>query len=214
MLSIHYFTFNPFAENTYVIYNEEGEAIIVDPGMMQVHEQFKLQQFIQDKNLTVTKIINTHAHIDHVMGVKFIKDWYKVKFYLHKDEMPVLHQAVYSAEMFGLKFNEIPEVDGYIDEQTEIVLGKDRMQVLFTPGHSPGSISFYAPEFKWIIAGDVLFNGSIGRTDLPGGSITVLEKSIQEKLYTLPDDVVVYPGHGEPTTIGREKTSNPFVRVS
>lgn len=213
MLYLHHFTFNPFAENTYIVYNDQNEALIVDPGMMQSQEQSVFQEFIGDKNLTIEKIVNTHAHIDHILGVQFVQDLYQVPFLLHQKDLPVLQSAMSSAQMFGLPLAGVPQVDEYLEEGKDIKLGNDTLQVIFTPGHSPGSVSLYAEAERWIIAGDVLFEGSIGRTDLPGGDFKVLEQSIQEQLYSLPDDITVYPGHGNPTTIGYEKSINAFVRA-
>lgn len=213
MLYLHHFTFNPFAENTYIIYNDQNEAIVVDPGMMQSHEQSAFQEFVGEKNLKITKIVNTHAHIDHILGVQFVKDQYQVPLFLHQKDLPVLQSALSSAQMFGLPLEVVPEVEEFIEDGQEIFLGKDKLEVLFTPGHSPGSISLYAAAERWIVAGDVLFEGSIGRTDLPGGDYNTLQQSIQQQLYTLPDDITVYAGHGNPTTIGQEKKSNAFVRA-
>lgn len=213
MLQIRTFTFNPFAENTYLVYDPEGNAFVVDPGMSNPIEEKNFKDFISEQNLTVKKIINTHAHIDHILGINFVKSTYHVPFYLHQDDDAVLHHAMNSAMMFGVPLATVPQKDGGIDVARSIHLGAEELHVLFTPGHSPGSVSFYYPKGNWIIAGDVLFERSIGRTDLPGGNFEILKESIQRQLYTLPDDTIVYPGHGPATTIGMEKNENPFVRA-
>jgi glyoxylase-like metal-dependent hydrolase (beta-lactamase superfamily II) len=180
--------------------------------MYQQPEIDYLVKFMTDKGLTPQAIINTHAHIDHIFGVQAMKDKYNVPFYIHQKDLPVLQNAMMSANMFGLDFKAAPQADGYIDENKPLQLGTDNVEVRFAPGHSPGSVVFYYAGGNWLIGGDVLFNGSIGRTDLPGGNHDTLINSIKTQLYTLPDNTTVYSGHGAATTIGNEKKSNPFVR--
>lgn len=211
MLYIQSFTFNPFQENTYIIYNDKNECWFVDPGMYNSNEVSVIESFITEKKLTPKAIINTHTHIDHIFGVTYLIDKYNIPFFIHKLDAPVLQAAPGSAVMFGLSFSQLPEVSLYIDEAKPLMLGDDSINVLLTPGHSPGSISFLYKPNKWLISGDVLFAGSIGRTDLPGGSYEVLMNSIQEHLLTLPDDITVYSGHGPSTTIGIERNTNPFL---
>lgn len=212
MLYLEAFSFNPFQENTYLIYNEDKECWIVDPGMYEDAEINSLLRFIETHGLHPKAIINTHGHIDHIFGVQALKDKFKIPFYIHKKELPVLQGAVMSAQMFGFDFKTPPKEDYYIEENVLFPLSKDELEIRFTPGHSPGSVIFYYAPGNWMIGGDVLFNGSIGRTDLPGGNHDTLINSITKEVYTLPDNTVVYSGHGPSTTVGREKQHNPFVR--
>lgn len=212
MLQVVSFTFNPFQENTYLLINEKKECWIIDPGMYGADEERVMFDYITDHNLVPQRIINTHAHIDHVMGIDALKQKYKIEFGMHTLEQPVLANAKGSAMLFGFSFGAVPVPDFFIKEGEELSLGNDILEVRLAPGHSPGSIVFYYPAGKWVIGGDVLFQGSVGRSDLPGGNHEVLMNSIREQLYTLPDDTTVYSGHGPATTIGREKISNPFVR--
>ncbi len=212
MLQIHCFTFNPFQENTYLIINEEKQVWIVDPGMYDTRETNEFNDFISTNGLLPQAIINTHAHIDHILGIQHVKNTFKIPFLMHEKELPVLQGASNSAKMFGFNFTNVPKADGFITETEPLKLGKDEIEVRFTPGHSPGSVVFYSKEDKWVIGGDVLFNQSIGRTDLPGGNHATLLASIREQIFTLPDDTEVHPGHGPSTTIGFEKKHNPFLR--
>jgi len=211
MLYITPFTFNPFQENTYLIINDKNECWIVDPGMFDSSETKELTDHITNKGLTPKGIINTHAHIDHVLGVQALVDKYDIPFGIHEKEEIVLQNAPMSAAMFGLPLAKAPRQSHYIAAGTPLQLGEDTLQVMFTPGHSPGSISFYYPEGKWVLSGDVLFNGSIGRTDLPGGNFDMLISSIRTQLFPLPDETTVFSGHGPATTIGQEKMYNPFL---
>jgi glyoxylase-like metal-dependent hydrolase (beta-lactamase superfamily II) len=212
MLKVQSFTFNPFQENTYIISNALNHCWIVDPGMFDTAETNALTNYINSNQLIPKAIINTHAHIDHILGVQALVDAYKIPFSLHRSDTPVLNSALASAAMFGLPLAAVPQPDTYIDETKPLILGGDKLQVLFTPGHSPGSITFYYPEGRWAIAGDVLFSGSIGRTDLPGGDFNTLINSIRTQLFTLPADTTIFPGHGPSTTIDAEKKYNPFLR--
>lgn len=211
MLYIHSFTFNPFQENTYIIYNDKKECWIVDPGMYEPSEIADFNKYIIDNELVPKAIINTHTHIDHIFGVQELVKKYQIPFLIHKEDQPVLNGAAGSAMLFGFQFTDTPSVDGYIDESEPYKLGDDELQVLFTPGHSPGSISFYYAKGNWVLGGDVLFSGSIGRTDLPGGNFDTLINSIKTQLFSLPDHTTVYSGHGPETSIGQEKASNPFL---
>lgn len=212
MTTITYFTFNPFSENTYIISNEQSECWIIDPGCYTDSEQKKLTQYISDNNLTPTKLLNTHCHLDHIFGNAFIAEQYQLKPQWHENETIVAQNAKVSAMMFGVKVPEYIEPGAFLVPGETLQLGDASFKMLFTPGHSPGSISFYNEKEKYVIAGDVLFKESIGRTDLPGGNYNTLIKSIQKELLTLPDDVVVYNGHGPSTTIGHERKYNPFLR--
>lgn len=212
MLNVHFFTFNAFQENTYVISNHKNDCWIVDPGMYEEREIEEFISFLDQKQLTPRAIINTHAHLDHIFGVQALKNKYNIPFHIHALEQPVLDRGQETAAMFGFDFGNVPVAEGYTPHNKSLLLGEDEVMVLLTPGHSPGSISFYHAAGNWVIAGDVLFNGSIGRTDLPGGDYDTLINSIKTQLYTLPDNTTVLSGHGEPTTIGEEKKHNPFVK--
>ncbi len=212
MLYIESFTFNPFQENTYIIYNDEKQCWIVDPGMNSQEECRVLDNFITEKQLSPQSIINTHTHIDHILGVAYLTDKYKIEFGMHELDKPVLDASLGSAMLFGIELKSIPEPKFYIKEGAKLLLGKDEVEVALAPGHSPGSITFYYPEGNWVISGDVLFAGSIGRTDLPGGDYNTLINSIKTQLYILPDSTTVYSGHGPSTNIGVEKVTNPFVK--
>jgi hydroxyacylglutathione hydrolase len=210
MIHIQSFTFNPFSENTYVVYDETGSGVIIDPGCYEPNEKAALTKFIETENIQIKCLLNTHCHIDHVLGNYFVKEKYKVPFLIHAKEEPVLKAVKAYAPSYG--FAQYHEVlpDEYLEEGKSVSFGKIIFQILFLPGHAPGHVGFYHKESKSLISGDVLFDGSIGRTDLPGGDMNTLIDSIHKKVFTLPDDVVVYAGHGEPTTVGKEKISNPF----
>ena len=210
MLQISSFTFNPFQENTYIIHNEENECWIVDPGMYDQSEKNFLADYIKRKNWTPRFIINTHCHLDHIFGAKYLIDEFNIGFKINKLELEILNNAKNSAALFGLNFNDIPTPTELIDQNSELNLGNNRINVFHTPGHSPGSISFYSKDSNWVLSGDTLFQNSIGRTDLPGGHHETLLKSIKEKLFSLPEETIVYSGHGPKTTIGHEKNNNPF----
>jgi glyoxylase-like metal-dependent hydrolase (beta-lactamase superfamily II) len=214
MLTVQAFTFNPVQENTYILYNEKRECCIIDPGTYFPAEEAALTDFITQNGLTPTLLLNTHCHFDHIFGNQLVHQAYGLTLHLHRLEKPVLDMGPLSTQKWGIPWNSWYGGElNYIEEGMTIRFGADDLHVLFTPGHSPGSVCFYNKENKFVIAGDVLFNGSVGRTDLPGGDFTILEESIRTKLFTLPEDVVVYPGHGESTTIGDERKSNPFVKM-
>jgi glyoxylase-like metal-dependent hydrolase (beta-lactamase superfamily II) len=212
MLQVTAFTFNPFQENTYVLINEKKECWIIDPGMHGVDEERVMFDFIEQNELKPQQIINTHAHIDHILGIESLKYKYNIPFGMHNLEQPVLANAKGSAMLFGFNFGAIPVPDFFILENERMKLGDDELEVRLAPGHSPGSVVFYNAAGKWLIGGDVLFNGSVGRSDLPGGNHEVLMKSIREQVYTLPDETTVYSGHGPKTNVGQEKKTNPFIR--
>ena len=206
------FTFNPFQENTYILYDDSKECIIIDPGCYHEEEKTELIAFIEKEGLQPVRLINTHCHIDHVFGNLFISKKYHLPLEIHEGELPVLNTVPQVAMMYGIPFSDpIPEVEKFIKEGDLITFGNTSLMSIFTPGHSPASLSFYCKASKFIIAGDVLFHGSIGRTDLPGGNYNTLISSIKDNLFPLGDDIEVYPGHGPKTTIGYEKSSNPFL---
>lgn len=213
MLTIQTFTFNPVQENTYILYNEKKDCCIIDPGCYFPAENKKLQSFVNDFSLRPVLLLNTHCHLDHVFGNRFVFDTWGLVPHIHEKEKVMLERAPQSGEMWGLPFENFEGEPVYIKEGSVISLGDDELEIRFTPGHSPGSVSFYNENGKFIIGGDVLFNGSVGRTDLPGGSTEVLLNSIQTQFFTLPDDTKVYSGHGPVTTIGFEKMNNPYVKM-
>lgn len=213
MLSIRCFEFNPILENTYVIFNEAGQCCIIDPGCYFEEERQELKKFVEENNLVPIYLINTHCHLDHVFGNKFVSETWNLPLHLHEIEKMVLSFAPQSAQMYGLPFENYLGTLKFLKEGDIINIGDNELKVLFTPGHSPGSVSLYCEKGGFLISGDVLFSGSIGRTDLPGGSFEQLEASIREQLYTLPNATKVYPGHGGGTSIGFEKKNNPFVRA-
>ncbi|GAB1445892.1 MBL fold metallo-hydrolase [Flammeovirgaceae bacterium] len=214
MITVKSFVFNPFSENTYVVYDDTREAIVIDPGCYEPQEKKELDEFIKSNHLTVALLVNTHCHIDHVLGNDFVKETYNVPFLIHKKEESLLRAVKTYAPNYGFSAYKEALPDKFIDEKDEVTWGKSQLKVIFLPGHSSGHIGLYNLEQKILISGDVLFDGSIGRTDLPGGDMDTLIDSIQQKLFILPDDVIVYSGHGDPTTIGKEKISNPFCALS
>lgn len=211
MLTVTSFVFSPVQENTYVVHNEAGDCIIVDPGCYFGNERNELKEFIQNSQLAPKYLLNTHCHLDHVFGNKFIHDTYGLTLHLHEKEKPLLDYAPTSGLSWGLPFDNYRGDLIFLREEEVIRLGDDELQVLFTPGHSPGHVSFWCQAQHFVLSGDVLFRQSIGRTDLPGGSFDTLIQSIREKLFVLPDETVVYPGHGPETTVGAEKEDNPFL---
>ena len=214
MLKIKSFEFSPIQENTYILYNEFNECIIIDPGCYFDEEKEALAEFIDENALTPKWLINTHCHLDHVFGNKFVAEKYSLKLHLHEKEVQVLQFAPTSALMYNMPFDNYNGEFVFLKEGDTLKLGDDELKILLTPGHSPASLSFYSAKDKFVISGDVLFQQSIGRTDLPGGNFEVLMKSIKTQLFPLPDDTVVYSGHGAPTTIGHEKKYNPYCKVA
>lgn len=212
-MQIKSFTFNPFSENTYVLFDETTkDCAIFDPGCSNFEEEEQLIHFISSNGLNPIHLLNTHCHIDHILGNRFISEKYNLPLQANSLDIYNIKSADQMAEMWGMKppLSPLPEVD--LKEGMVIRIGNTSLNILFTPGHCLGHIVFYAEEEKFIIGGDVLFRESIGRTDLPGGDFETLVKSITEKIYTLPNDVTVYSGHGIPTTIGHEKRYNPFIK--
>ncbi len=212
MLNVVFFTFNAFEENTYLISNDKQQCWIVDPGMYYPEELDIIKNYITEKGLTPKGIINTHGHLDHIFGVQALQDTYGIDFGIHELEQPVLDRGADTAAMFGFEKLDVPKVSYYIKENTPLQLGDDKVDVLLVPGHSPGSIAFYYEAGKWVISGDALFAGGIGRTDLPGGDHATLLNSIRTQLFSLPADTQVLSGHGSPTFIGQEKKYNQFLK--
>ena len=206
------FTFGPFSENTYVMVDRASkECIIVDPGMYDSDERNYFKQSLDSRGLTPALLINTHAHIDHVMGNSFVHDEYGLVPQIHKLGELVMERAESTAQVYGLNYDLSPKGETTLEEGKDVTFNGHTLEVFFTPGHSPDHIVLYNRKEDYIIGGDVLFKGSVGRVDLPGSVPADLEKSIRTKLYVLPEKTEVHPGHGPETTIGEEKTSNPFV---
>lgn len=212
MLKLQKFTFNPFQENTFILWDETTlEAAIIDPGCISDVEENTLSNFISTEKLDVKHLINTHCHIDHVLGNASVKEKYGCKFYAPELDVPLLEKVIEQGKMFGMEVIQSPNPDEFITEDLILKLGELKMQFIFTPGHTPGEYCIYFESEKICISGDVLFKEGIGRTDLWGGDYQTLLTSINEKLFVLPDDIIVYPGHGDATTIGHEKNHNPFL---
>lgn len=212
-MNIAKFEFSLFGINTYVVYDpEQKKAAIIDPGMINAEEEKALDNFISRNDLEVTHIINTHMHIDHAIGAAYAKDKYRVPLFGHKDDEFLSDRLRQQADAFGIneKVRDVT-IDSYLTPGEEIHIGNGTLEVIHVPGHSPGSVALYDRAGGFVITGDALFQGSVGRTDLPGGNGGQLIKSIRESLLPLPDSTVVYPGHGPATTIGRERAANPFL---
>ena len=210
MLHIKSFTFNVFKENTYVVYNDTKACAVVDPGCYEKNEQEALSTFIEKHGLKVTHLVNTHAHVDHLLGNQYIQETYNVPLALHQQEVPVLLAAAYYAPNYGFTAYKPIEAKKLLKAGDIIPLGNKALSVLHVPGHSPGHIALYSQEDKLCLSGDVLFKNTIGRTDLPYSNHALLLQSIHQQLWPLGDEVIIYPGHGPITTIGEEKRNNPF----
>jgi glyoxylase-like metal-dependent hydrolase (beta-lactamase superfamily II) len=211
MMTIKQFTFSPVQENTYILFNEEKECIIIDPGCYSSQERNQLKDYVVEHGLQPKYLLNTHCHLDHIFGNRFVASTFGLVLHIHPNEEKVLSMGPTFGDMWGLPFQNYEGELVFLKEGDTIQLGNDLLEILEAPGHSPGSICFYNSKQQFIIGGDVLFNGSIGRTDLPMGDFDTLINSIRTKLWPLPDEVVVYSGHGPTTTIGKEKRTNPFL---
>lgn len=212
MLKIKKYIFNPFQENTYILWDDVSlDAAIIDPGCYNKNEEQKLEEFVNNNGLSVNLLINTHCHIDHIFGNAYVKEKYKCNFIAPELDIPLLDNLVAQAEMFGVNANKSPYPDEYITEEYVLSLGNNKLSFLFTPGHTPGEFCIYSSSENFCISGDVLFYESIGRTDLWGGNLETLINSIRTKLFTLPNEIKIFPGHGIETTIGHEKDFNPFI---
>ena len=214
MLKLESLIFNPFSENTFIVYDETNECVIVDPGCTNAAEEDRLFGFIDSHQLKPLMVINTHGHVDHVVGNNAVKRRYGIKVAAHLDMHHDFTQAKRQAVWLGMQPEgdiDLPDID--LQDDQEIKVGNGMLEVICTPGHAKGSISLYAPAEGWVITGDALFCRSIGRTDLPGGNFEELRESIRTRLFSLPNETEVFPGHGESTTIGEEKDFNPFVAV-
>lgn len=211
-MTVSGFTFNAFSENTYLLHDATGQCVVVDPGCYSRAEQTALREFIEAEGLQVVLLLNTHCHIDHVLGNQFILDTYKVPFLIHEADLSVLRAVPTYAANYGFPQYTPAEPTGFLTPGEPLTFGETELQVLFTPGHAPGHVVFYHAPSHTLIGGDVLFRGSIGRTDLPGGDYATLIESVKSQLFTLPDEVTVYPGHGPATSIGVERSTNPFFK--
>lgn len=212
MVRVKIFTFNLFDENTFVLWDDETkEAAVVDPGISSIEEQKTFTDFMTNQKLNIKFLINTHCHIDHILGCKFVKEKFNPVYYVPEKDLVLLENAQKQAQMFDIVFEEPPKPNKLISEETELFLGNSKINFLFTPGHTPGEFCLYLEKEKICITGDVLFKEGIGRTDLFGGDYDTLIHSIENKILSLPDDVKIYPGHGEVSTIGYEKQYNPFL---
>ncbi len=211
MIKVQKFVFNPFQENSYILYDETGDCLLVDLGSYTVDEKKEVLFFIENNKLKPVMIVNTHCHVDHLLGNSFFKNKLKVPFAAHADDEFMIERAVELGSVFGFEVEEPPVPDLYLEEGRDITFGSSSIEIIHVPGHSPGSVALYSSKDAFLIAGDVLFQGGIGRSDLPGGDHDTLIRSIKEKLLVLPPDVTVYSGHGPETTIGEEKRSNPFL---
>lgn len=207
-------TFNAFEENTYILIDETGKAAIVDPGCYEREEEMALKQFVEQRNLSVQYVLNTHCHVDHVLGNEFAKVTFKAPLLIPAHEQSTLRSVKTYAPSYGFAKYRESEPDGFLNEGDRIQLGATQLDILFLPGHSAGHIGLYDKVSGQLVSGDVLFYHSIGRTDLPGGHHQTLLRNIQQKLFVLPEEVVVYPGHGQVTTIGEEKINNPFCAIT
>lgn len=211
MLTIKGFTVNPYQENTWIIADQHGKCAIIDPGCHTSSEQRLLQEYVSSQQLTPVLLLNTHGHIDHMLGNSWAVQTFHIPFHTHKIVVNELALAPSWGMTMGINVSPSPDPDHFLEEGDTIQIGEETLEVIFTPGHSPGHISFYHRAGGHLFSGDVLFQRSIGRIDLPGGDGPTLMTSITQKLLPLGDDVIVYPGHGPTTSIGAERATNPFI---
>ena len=208
-IHVQSFTFGPFQENTYIAFNDEKTAVIIDPGCSNTFEENQLVQFIESNNLEVKALLSTHCHIDHIFGNAFVLNKYNVDYYIHKLDLPVLERGERSAQVYGIQgFTPSPQPTKFLNDNDVISFENLTFKVIFGPGHAPGHVAFYSEENNFAISGDILFKGSFGRVDLPGGDLETLKQTIHNRFFTLPEETVIYSGHGPETTIGIEKKTN------
>jgi hydroxyacylglutathione hydrolase len=208
-LIVKKFIFNPIQENTYIVYDEEKNAVIIDPGCYYKEEKLELVQFIEKNKLKIKALLNTHGHIDHVLGNAFVIEKYNVDFYLHEKDLETLNAVSSYAHLYGFEAYETsPQPTKWLNDGDELLFDTMGFSVIFGPGHAPGHVAFYNKENDILICGDILFKGSFGRVDLPGGNIDILKNTIHTKIFTLPEETIVYSGHGDATQIGIEKKTN------
>lgn len=209
MIQIKKFTFNPFQENTYILFDETKECVVIDPGCYEKHEEDELMQFISQNDLKPVRLLNTHCHIDHILGNQMVANTYGLGLEIHKEDLVTLKSVVNYAHVYGFQnYKESPDPVRFLEDDDEVSFGNSSLKVIFGPGHAPGHVAFYSENDAFVVNGDILFAGSFGRVDLPGGSMDVLRTTILNKMFHLPEDTVVYCGHGPETTIGKEKVSN------
>lgn len=213
-MQVQAFTFNPFMENTYLAFDETKEAVLIDPGCYDSREQKELIDFVDENELKVKIILNTHGHIDHVLGNYFAKSYFKAPLWIGEKDLDTLRAVEVYAPNYGFQNYQSTQPDKLLKTTEQVTFGNSTLSLLFVPGHAPGHIAFYPEDKSFIIGGDVLFDGSIGRTDLPGGDFDTLISSIHNEFFTFSDETVIYPGHGGTTTIGKEKATNPFCAIS
>ena len=211
MITVKKFVFNPIQENTYVLYDETKQCVIIDPGCYTDDEKSQLKSFINNNGLNPLMVLNTHCHFDHIFGNAYVCKEFGVELWAHKAEIPNIERAVPYTSAFGMVFEESPLPSHYLEDGDEMKFGNSVIKVIHTPGHSPGCVCFYSEADKMLIAGDTLFQDSIGRTDLPGGNYDEIMDSLLDKLMVLPNDTVVYCGHGPNTEIGKERMYNPLI---
>ncbi|MDY0253365.1 MAG: MBL fold metallo-hydrolase [Tenuifilaceae bacterium] len=211
MTAVETFVFNPFQENTYIVYDETKACIIVDAGCHSTDEQDELVNFIETNGLKPKLAVNTHGHVDHILGSAFVKKRYGINIAGNPEDLPLIQMAPTQALMYGLTIDDVPSIDENLNDDDVVAFGNTKLQVIHTPGHSLGSICLHNEDKGYLLSGDTLFRGSIGRTDLPGGNYDRIIESIKNKLLSLNSDTKVYPGHGEASSIGWEKSNNPFL---
>lgn len=208
-IHVQSFTFGPFQENTYLAYNEEKTAVIIDPGCSNSYEEQQIVDFIESNNLEIKALLSTHCHIDHIFGNAFVLNKYKVDYYIHELDLPVLERGERSAQVYGIQgFTPSPQPTKFLKDNEVISFDNLSFKVIFGPGHAPGHVAFYSEENHFAISGDILFKGSFGRVDLPGGDLETLKQTIHNRFFTLPEQTIIYSGHGPETTIGVEKKTN------
>ena len=212
-MKIKRFVFNPFQENTFVLYDESKECVIIDPGCYEKAEEEELENFISENGLKPVALLNTHCHIDHILGNQFVAEKWGVELQMHKDDLPLLENAGQVSKMYGLQnYSGSPFPKHFLKEEDKIAFGESKLDVIFTPGHAPGHICFYSEKYNFIISGDVIFQMSIGRTDLPFGDFETLIKSITKKIFLLPGQTQIHCGHGPSTVLNYEREHNPFLQ--
>ncbi|MCK9212254.1 MAG: MBL fold metallo-hydrolase [Ignavibacteriaceae bacterium] len=215
MIEVKTFTFNPFSENSYLVWEKESrQAAVIDPGCFSSKEENELKNFILRKQLSVKYLFNSHCHLDHIFGNNFVLKEFQPQYFIPELDKTLLENAPTQARLFGMEMANVQPANSFFSEETSLFLGVDEIRFLFTPGHSPGEFCIYFPGNFVCFTGDVLFQNSIGRTDLMGGNYKTLIDSIKEKLFTLPEETIIYPGHGDSSTIGEEKEHNPFFSVN
>ena len=211
MASIKTFVFNPFQENTYIIFDSSKECVIIDPGCYTQMEKQELSDFIMSNGLKPQLAINTHGHVDHVLGNAFVKNQFKIEIAGHSEDLHLIQMAAKHALMYGFTIEDVPLTDRYLNHGDQITFGNSTLKIIHTPGHSQGGICLLNEKGRFLISGDTLFRGSIGRTDLPGGDYNQLLDNINQRIMILDSDICIYPGHGEPSTIGWERENNSFL---